>query len=112
VYELLLIGAALYWGERTIHHGRYRYPHLSFSNSNPEIVKTYMLFIRKVLKIKESQIKAGVHIHPNIKEKTARKFWSRTTELPELNFYIFRQVSRSSKLKQGYIDGIIKQLTA
>lgn len=135
-YELLLIGAALYWGEGTIHHGRYRYPRLSFSNSNPEIVKTYMLFIRKVLKIKEGQIKAGIHIHPNIKEKTARKFWAKITGLPEFKFYIFRQISRSSKLKRGkkflpygtiqiivsqrqlfyqvrgYIDGIIKQLTA
>jgi len=133
-YELLLIGATLYWGEGTIHHGRYRYPHLSFSNSNPEIIKTYMLFVRKILKIEESQIKAGIHIHSNIKEKMARKFWAKITGLPELKFYIFRQISRSSKLKrdkrflpygtaqiivgrrqlfykvQGYIDGIIRQL--
>ncbi len=133
-YELILIGAALYWGEGTIHHGRHKYPRLSFSNSNAQMIKLYMLFIRKILKVEEKRIKSGIHIHPNIKEKTARKFWSRVTGLPESNFYISRQISRLSKFKRGkkflpygtiqiiinrrqlfyqvkgYINGIIKQL--
>jgi len=134
-YDLLLIGSMLYWGEGTIHHGRYRYPYLAFSNSNPEIIQVYMLFLRKILKAKDGQIKGSIHIHPNIEEKTARKFWSKITGLPESKFYIIRQISRSSKLRRdkkflpygtvqiilspgrqlfyqvrGYINGIIKQL--
>lgn len=133
-YELLLIGSMLYWGEGTIHHGRYRYPYLAFSNSNPQIIQVYMLFLRKILGTKEERIKASIHIHPNIKEKTARKFWAKITGIPKSKFYITRQISRSSKFKrgkkflpygtiqiivgrrqlfyrvQGYIDGIIRQL--
>src|SRR3989344_1197176 len=134
-YELKLIGSMLYWGEGTIHHGRHRYPHLAFSNSNAQIIQVYMLFLRKILKIREERIRAGIHIHPNIKEKAAREFWSQITGVPESKFYIIRQISRLSKFKRskkflpygtiqirvsperqlfyqvkGYIDGIAKQL--
>lgn len=134
-YELLLIGSMLYWGEGTIHHGRYRYPYLSFSNSNPEIIQVYMLFLRKILKAKNERIKGGIQIHPNIKEKTAREFWSKITGLSESKFYITKQISRLSNFKRhkkflpygtiqikisperqlfyqvkGFINGIVKQL--
>lgn len=133
-YELKLVGAMLYWGEGTIHHGRYRYPRLSFSNSNPEMVKIYLSFLRKILKVENDKILVGIHIHPNISENRARKFWQEITGLSGSKFYIFRQISRSSGLKrdkkflpcgtiqitvtrrqlfyqvQGYINGIVKQL--
>ncbi|MCX6702338.1 MAG: hypothetical protein NTW60_00480 [Candidatus Wolfebacteria bacterium] len=134
-YELLLIGSMLYWGEGTIRHGRYKYPYLSFSNSNPEIIKTYALFLRRILGAQNERIKGNIHIHDNIKEGAVRKFWAGTTKLPESNFYITRQISRASKFKRdkkflpygtleikvsperqlfyqvrGYIDGVVKRL--
>lgn len=133
--ELLLIGSALYWGEGTINHGRYNYPYLSFSNSNPKMTQVYIAFLKRILKVKEEKIHGGIQIHPNIKEKPARKFWSKVTGIPEKKFHITRQISRASKFKrdkkflpygtvkivvarrqlfyqvQGYINGIAKQLT-
>ncbi len=100
-YELGLIGSMLYWGEGTIYQGRYRYPRLSFSNSNPEIIKVYALFLRRILKVSDKNIKPGIHIHPNIKESEARRFWAKIIDLPEASFYIVEQISRASKLKRG-----------
>lgn len=134
-YDLKLIGAMLYWGEGTIHHGRYRYPNLSFTNSNHQIIKVYLLFLKRILKIGDSQISAGIYIHPNIEEKKARKFWSEIVGLPESRFFIVEQISAASKFKrdkkflpygtlhikvspgrqrfyqvQGYINGVVRML--
>lgn len=134
-YELKLVGAMLYWGEGTIHHGRYRYPRLSFANSNHEIIKVYLLFLKRILKVKNEQMSIGIHIHPNIKKEAAKQFWSKIMGLPESKFYIVEQISAASKFKRdkkflpygtlhisvspgrqsfyrvkGYIDGIAKQL--
>ena len=98
--ELLLIGAVLYWGEGS--KSEKGQVSLCFSNSDPLMVSVYMKFIRNILKVREEKIRAGIHIYPSISPYEARKFWSKTTKLPEDRFYIVTQISRASKNKRPF----------
>ncbi len=96
--DLLLLGAALYWGEGTKYIGKH--PSLVFTNSDPEMIRIYMKFLREGLCVDEQRIKAGIHIHPHVDEKLARSFWSTTTGLHESIFYIINVVSSASSAKR------------
>ncbi len=100
-YELLLLGAALYWGEGTKSERGDSTP-LSFSNSDPLMISIYMRFLREVLRVPEEKIRAGIHIYESISAAEARKFWSRQTGLPEKRFYIITQVSQASRNKRPF----------
>ncbi len=99
--ELLLVGAVLYWGEGAKSE-RSATVSLNFSNSDPFMISVYMRFIREILEIPENRIRAGIHIYPSISADEAKKFWSKTTRLPEDRFYIITQVSRASQNKRPF----------
>ncbi|MEO8637713.1 MAG: hypothetical protein ABI430_02325 [Candidatus Taylorbacteria bacterium] len=99
--DLLLIGAALYWGEGTKSQKRTS-ASLVFSNSDPKMVRVFMMFIRKILLIKEEKIRSGIHLYSNISEEKARIYWSNITNLPKDRFYIVTQVSRASQNKRPF----------
>lgn len=98
--ELLLIGTALYWGEGTTRERTKSYSTASFANSDSNMVKVYMRYLREVLNIPDIQIRAGIHIHENIGAGQAKRFWSSITGLPQERFYTFNQVSGVSKMKR------------
>lgn len=93
--DLLLLGAALYWGEGTKYEGKY--PSLIFTNSDPKMVVVYLNFIRYGLNIEESFIKGGIHLHPHIDEAVARRYWSKITNLSYESFYVVNVKNRASQ---------------
>ncbi|HEY4478353.1 MAG TPA: hypothetical protein VI775_00745 [Candidatus Paceibacterota bacterium] len=99
--ELMLIGTALYWGEGSKSERMTSTP-LDFSNSDPRMVIVYMKFLRKILKIPEERIRAGIHLYPSTPIDKARKFWAITTNLPEKRFFIINQISRASQNKRPF----------
>lgn len=134
--DLLLIGSALYWGEGTTREYKYNQMHrVSFSNSNPDMIRIFMRYLREILAVNEEQIHPEIQIHQNIEENKARIFWSKVTNLPKKRFYIYRPVNKSSKFIRpkhflpygtlnvrvykrqlfykirGYIRGIVHQLS-
>lgn len=100
--DLLLIGASLYWGEGTKSENRSGNLSLAFSNSDPDMIKVFMRFMREVLEVNEEKIRAGVHIYSSINPNQAKKFWSGVTKLPIDRFYIVNQVSRASQGKRAF----------
>lgn len=133
-YELTLLGASLYWGEGYKRHGSKRNSYyVSFSNSDPDMVRVFIIFVKKILKVSEDKIKPSIHIYPNTSESSAIKFWSKIIDISKDKFYINRHVSRASQGKRpnnllpygtlelrifsrqkfyeimGLIDGIIKK---
>jgi len=76
--ELMLIGAALYWGEGTKSDNLGRLPSLAFTNSDPTMVKVYLRFVRKIFKV------------PSVR-----------TGLPKDRFYVTTMVSRLSAGKRN-----------
>jgi len=132
-YELLLVGAALYWGEGYKKKPPSGSPRVAFVNSDPKMITLFLHFLRRILYIPEERILATVRIYPSINKESAIKFWSRVAGIPQKRFHITHQISRASKGKRpnnslpygtlalvinsrqnffrikGWIDGLIKQ---
>ena len=135
-YEMLLLGAALYWGEgQKRHEGKRVSPHIAFTNSDPDMVKFFLHFVKGILQVPEEKIKGLIHIYPNIVREDAIRFWSNITGISINNFSITKSISRASHGKRsknllpygtltlrvssrkkffeimGLIDGLVKQGT-
>ncbi len=98
--ELLLIGAALYWGEGTKSEKNKNALRVALTNSDPQLVSLFMRFVREILGVDDEKIRAEILIHSNVDIKRARIFWAEVTKLPMDRFYITNQLSRASKLKR------------
>lgn len=134
-YELLLLGAALYWAEGYKRHGgKIPTAYLSFSNSDPNMVKVFLRFAREVLKVSEEKVKPRIHLYPSTEKEDAIRFWSEITSISKERFSTSVQVSRASQGKRpknllpngtldlrihsrqkffevmGLIDGLIKKI--
>ena len=132
-YELLLIGTALYWAEGYNRATRGKGHEICFANSNPDMIKLFLRFLREIIHVPEDKLRVKIHIYPNIDEESAINFWSQVTNMPKERFHITQQISRASKGKrpknslpygtlrldvtrfqnffkiQGWIDGLIQQ---
>jgi len=133
-YELLLVGAALYWAEGYNRDTKGKGHEICFSNSDPDMVKLFLRFLREIIYVPEDKLRVNIHIYSNIDEKSAINFWSQVTNIPKERFHITQQISRASKGKRpknslpygtlkldahsrqkfqqikGWIDGLIRQI--
>ncbi|MDD4804616.1 MAG: helix-turn-helix domain containing protein [Candidatus Pacebacteria bacterium] len=81
--ELKIIGAMLYWAE-----GRKRgHRMVSFSNSDPSMIKVIMRFFREVCNVPESKFRGHIHLHSHLNVNSAIKYWSMITKIPPQQFY-------------------------
>ncbi|MEK9135282.1 MAG: hypothetical protein AAB451_03225 [Patescibacteria group bacterium] len=132
-YELLLVGAALYWAEGYNRQDKFPSPFISFGNSNPDMVVLFINFLIEIMKIPEEKLRPIVQVHHNIEPKSAIDFWAKTCNISKERFRVTYQTSRASKGKRhfnslpygtlklnvpgrqnffkikGWIDGLIKQ---
>ncbi len=100
--KLFLIGVAIYWGEGDkTNKGK-----VGVINSDVNLLKLIVSFYRKILKISEEKLRAGLFIYEDIDEGKAIEYWSSELNLNKDQF-IKTQVlpSRShrtkSKVKYG-----------
>jgi len=106
--ELLLLGAALYWAEgykkAIVKNGQERSYHgISFSNSDPIMIKVFLMFLREILQITDSKIYVSIRIFEHINAKEALKYWQKVTNLPKENFRKpYYGISKSSLGKRPY----------
>jgi predicted transcriptional regulator len=98
--ELMLIGAALYWGEGYKRQDKISSPCVRFVNSDPAMIKLFLKFLHEIMLIPKEKIRADIRIHPNIKKKITVNFWSRITNIKKAGFKITRQISRLSQGKR------------
>lgn len=96
-HDLFFIGLALFWAEG----GKREKYSVRFVNSDPIIIKAIMRFFRKICYVDNTKITLIIHLYPNIKEETAKEFWSKITGLPLTHFRKSQtQISKSSKHKR------------
>lgn len=79
-----LLTGLLYWCEGA------KYPSvnfLSFSNSDPDLVKTFMYLFRVGFEPDESKMKAHLQIHTTHRYKDIVKYWSTLLSIPINQFY-------------------------
>ncbi|HVS79365.1 MAG TPA: hypothetical protein VHF05_00070 [Candidatus Paceibacterota bacterium] len=96
--ELKLIGCMLYWAE-----GRKRGQRVvSFSNSDPMIIRVIMRFFREICFVSEAKFRCHIHTYSHVNVSKAEKYWSDITGLPLNQFY--KTYSKPSKSSQSKMD--------
>ncbi len=106
--DLFFIGLALYWAEgykQPIRkNGReVTYHPISLTNSDPNLIKIFLRFLREFCKVPEEKIKIGLRIFKHLNEKEVISFWTKITGIPEKNFQkTYLGISKSSMGKRPY----------
>lgn len=79
--ELFNIGLSLYWAE-----GAKRSRCFQFMNSDPDMIKLMMKWLRDILRVPEQEIKIRIFIHKIYSGENCEKFWSEITAKPQNEF--------------------------
>lgn len=88
--DLFLIGIALYWAEgykriRKVKQKEVTSHAISFTNSDGVMVKTFVDFLMRIMKIDRQRIKLEVRIFSHMERDSTIKYWSKMTTLPVKN---------------------------
>jgi hypothetical protein len=70
--EMMLVGASLYWAEGAKKD-------FSFSNTDPEMIRTFLAILRKVFGIKNEDLKISLRLYEDLNKTQSLIFWSKTT---------------------------------
>ena len=125
-----VVGAIIWWTEGTKSYKDKRWSNVWISNvdvtnTNPQIIKAFLEFIRKDIKIDESRLKLQLQIHEGDDKSKLEKYWSKETGIPLERFTktIIRPVGKkigksngtckvrySDKATYGKIDKITKEI--
>src|SRR3989338_3394728 len=102
--ELMILGAALYWGEGYKNFGQKKniYPYVCFGNSDPLMHKVFVAFLERCLKINKDRIKCQAMIYPGTNSQKAIDYWQDVTQIPVKNFRTQLAISRSSHGKRPW----------
>lgn len=92
-----LLCAMLYWGEGSKASGR-----VVFTNSDPNMVKTFLVLFRYAFKPIEKKFTAVLHLHPYHNESVQKRFWSRICALPQNKISIFHKKSYGNLIRPNY----------
>lgn len=90
--ELKIAGVLLYCCEGTRlrrdkrRKGDVFYWVIEFTNSNPKLVKLFLVFLRKIIKISESRLKGQLFIYDDLETQKLEKMWSKETGIDLGNF--------------------------
>lgn len=77
-----VVCSLVYWceGVKSHYHG------VSFINSDPRLIATFLSLFRKSFEIDERKFRARIHLHQYHKPKKQLAFWSRITRIPLKQF--------------------------
>ena len=88
--ELWLIGTALYWAEG--HREKTRSSNVRFTNSDSRMIKLFLKWLQKICKVSKKEISFEIYLHETAanREKEIRKYWSKITNFPLVQFQKIR----------------------
>lgn len=81
VKRLKDIGIALYWAEGAKAHA------VDFTNSNPEMLRLMMLWLRVICQVPDSKFRVSIYYHSGQNEEIMKKYWSEVTKVPLSQFH-------------------------
>lgn len=94
ISELELAGAILYKTEGTRLRRNSRYPTgntfyyaIEFTNSDPVLIKIFLEFLKKIIKVKRNNIRCELFVYPDHDKEKLENFWSQVTTLPLKQFH-------------------------
>ena len=80
---LFIAGLMLYWGEGD---KQQKSSQVRLSNSEPEMIKLFYLFLTKTLKISTDKVWAWLLLYPDLVDSVQKNFWSKATGTPVEKF--------------------------
>lgn len=82
--NLKIIGAVLYWAEGSKQNENRPSKELIFTNSDPKMIKVYLLWLDKCFLIEQKNIKFEIYIHEtyNKTPEELSSYWSSVTNFP------------------------------
>lgn len=81
-HPAFVAGVMLYWGEgdkAALHR-------VSLTNTDPAMIKIFMIFLKNVCGIREEKIKAWLLLYPDLHEQTCKEYWINEAGLQNIAF--------------------------
>jgi tRNA(Leu) C34 or U34 (ribose-2'-O)-methylase TrmL len=105
--ELWIIGTMLYWAEGSKQKEYNPSQKLVFSNSDPNMIRLYLSWLEKSIKIPRNQIELVIHIHETYRDKLKPviKYWSGKTGFHKAKFgkiYFKKNILNPKRRNIGY----------
>jgi transposase len=89
----------LYWCEG----GKGYYESVRFVNSDPVLIKTFLMLFRKSFQIDGNKLRVLMHLHSYHDEKTQKDFWSNLTKIPKTQFNkTFLKPNTKKRIRDNY----------
>lgn len=89
--KLDIIGLALWWAEGTKirpdkrWQGKFNYS-VEITNTDSEIIKTFLRYLRERLNVQNDRIKIQLQIHESDSQEVLEEYWVRETGVPRSRF--------------------------
>jgi len=104
--QLKIAGIMLYWAEGNKQCGRNWT--VDLANSNPEIAKLFLKFLRTICGVDEKRIRVLLYCYANQNSEVLKKDWSKMTDIPLTQFtkpYIRKDFlpEKSGKMRHGLV---------
>lgn len=92
--DLWMLGIGLYIGE-----GTKLYESIRIINSDPDVVRLAIQWLRKVCRLNKENISIAVHLYPDVNHEQALRHWSKVTGVAITQFYKTQVDLRKNKSK-------------
>lgn len=94
-----LICSIFYWTEGS----KNPQTRVSFTNSDPKMIQTYLFLLRSAFKLDETKFRALVHIHTYHDDNDIKRYWSLITRIPLSQFHnSFHKQSIHKRKRKDY----------
>jgi hypothetical protein len=97
-HELLLVGAALYWGEG----GKTKKGMARIANSDPRIICLMVRFFIEICGVPPKKFRGHVHTFSHLNARKAEEYWSHISGIPLKQFY--KTYAKPSSAGKGHKD--------
>lgn len=95
--SIKLLCSILYWAE-----GEKSGSAVSFTNSDPAMIKLYLALFRKSFEIDHKKLKAVLHLHPYHNVKKQLIFWSKITGIPIKQIFVYNKHNSGKNIRKDY----------
>lgn len=94
-----IICALLYWCEGDKNF----YSAVRFTNSDDNLIRTFLNLLRKSFQLDESKFRVCVHLHNYHNTEKQLKFWSKVTDIPLSKFIRpYKKKNTGKRTREGY----------
>lgn len=94
-----LLCSILFWCEGN----KNNFTTIKFTNSDPAMIKGFLSTLRLGFNIKDSKLRALIHLHEYHDEYQQIQFWSKITKIPKIQFFkSYHKPHTGKRIKTGY----------